>query len=306
MRKRFNEKWSVVAGLRVEQVEARTVNMDRYDLSGNYVDNVEDTYDPGTQVLPQLALIYNINESQLLKLMYAKGYRDPSNISFFAEIYETEAVSLEQAEIDSIELSYLARLSEDWEFTGSIYYSQLDKIISRASRTDSGTGDTVLLTDNSGEITSQGIELGLKGNLSDRWQLEVNMAFTDVQNENNELDDVEPGFSPQHQGSLNLLYQLTSKSTIGLSCIYVGKMETSWDQETDTREANEVGSYTLIDLNFRKEDFLTENAYIQFGIHNLLDKDYRYGSNKNSANSGYDRGIPAAERSFLVTLGMRF
>ena len=83
-------------------------------------------------------------------------------------------------------------------------------------------------------------------------------------------------------------------------------METSWDPTTDTRQANGVGSYTLVDLNFRKEDFLTENAYLQIGIHNIFDKDYRYASNQNSANSGYDRGFPAAERSFLVTFGMRF
>ena len=306
LRKRFNEHWSIVLGLRIEEIDTRKVSMYRYDADGNRIDTIQDNYEPDTQILPQVALIYNINDDHLLKLMYATGYRDPSNISLVSELFDTGAVGLEQAAIDSIELSYLARIADDWQFTSSIYYSKLDDIISRASSTDPVTNDIVLISNNSGEMTSQGLELGIKGNLTEKLQLEVNMAFTDVENDNDELSGVEPGFSPNHQGSVNLLYQLTRKSTIGLSCIYVGNMETSWDPTTDTRQANGVGSYTLVDLNFRKEDFLTENAYLQIGIHNLFDKNYRYASNQNSANSGYDRGFPAAERSFLVTFGMRF
>ncbi|NQZ59922.1 MAG: TonB-dependent receptor [Lentisphaeraceae bacterium] len=306
VRKHFDEHWTVVAGLRLEQAQARTVSLKRFDASGAVEHHVTDKYDPDTQVLPQLALIYNINEKQQLKLMYATGYRDPSNISFFNEIFETESVSLEQAEIDSIELSYLAMLDNDWQITANVYYSKLDKIISRASDRDPNTGDITLITDNSGKMTSQGMELGIKGNLSDTWQVEANFAYTDVKNDNQELTGIKAGFSPRQLASLNLFYQITADATLGLSAIYVGKMKTSWDIATASREADDVGAYTLLDLNFRKENFLTENAFIQLGVHNLLDKDYRYGANKNNANSGYNKGFPGAGRSFLVTVGMKF
>ena len=83
-------------------------------------------------------------------------------------------------------------------------------------------------------------------------------------------------------------------------------MKTSWDISTDASEAENVGAYGLVDLNFRKENFLMRHDFIQLSVHNLLGQGYRYGCNKNSANAGYEKGFPGAGRSFLVTVGMRF
>ena len=67
---------------------------------------------------------------------------------------------------------------------------------------------------NSSMMISPGLELGVKGNLSDDWQLEINLAYSDVKNDNQELQRIKPGFSPCYLASMNLLYRLSSDMSV--------------------------------------------------------------------------------------------
>ncbi|MDX8127074.1 TonB-dependent siderophore receptor [Methylomonas sp. BW4-1] len=126
-----------------------------------------------------------------------------------------------------------------------------------------------------GEARSQGIEVDIKGQITDEFSLVTTYAYTDARYtkdysglQGNRLLNV-----PEHQASLWGTYQFTEHFKAGLGGVVVGK------REGDNTNTYQLPGYTRLDAMMAYVQPIGKTRLTaQVNVYNLLDKEYYTGS----------------------------
>lgn len=129
-----------------------------------------------------------------------------------------------------------------------------------------------------GEARSQGIEVDLKGQITDELKLVTTYAFTDARVTENGVDTngilgKRLANIPEHQASLWGTYQFTPKFKAGLGGVAVGK------REGDAKNTYQLPGYVRMDLMATYEQPIGKSRLTtQLNVNNVLNKDYYGGT----------------------------
>ncbi|MCE6982260.1 TonB-dependent receptor, partial [Pseudomonas frederiksbergensis] len=125
--------------------------------------------------VPRLGLVYKVDEQLSFYGSYTESFKPNSSVApLSGGLVLDSGVEPEQGK--SWELG--AKLDVPGALTGTLALFDIRKRNVLVANFDSATGDT--LYSNAGEVRSRGVELDLSGQLSERWSLIGNYAFTDA------------------------------------------------------------------------------------------------------------------------------
>ena len=146
-----------------------------------------------------------------------------------------------------------------------------------------------------GSQTTQGIELGASGKITESWTLLGGYAI--MRSEIDSLQAYEDGnevpFTPEQSASLWTNHQITDKFSFGLGAQYTGMMT----YDTRGTEAPDEARYIL--YNAMANYQFNQSMSLQLNLNNLLDEDY-------ITAGGPSRVIPGAGRSGFLTFTYKF
>ena len=162
-----------------------------------------------------------------------------------------------------------------------------------------------------GEIEVQGVELGVSGNITPKWQVFGGYTFMDSELVRgavtivngvvvpNPLIGLELANTPKHSASLFSTYNVTDRFSAGGGIYYVSDSN-GGNQGGAGGGANRIyaPAYTRVDL-FASYD-LNDRATLQLNVQNAGDEEYILRTN------GVHHADPAPGRSATLALNMRF
>jgi catecholate siderophore receptor len=154
-----------------------------------------------------------------------------------------------------------------------------------------------------GEAEVQGLELGVSGNVTDKWQVFGGYTWMDSELTEGAYNNVNVGDSlantPEHTASLFTTYRLMPKLSLGGGVYYVGK-SFGGNQGGAGGGANRIyaPAYTRLDL-FASYD-VTDRASLQLNVQNAGDEEYIIRTN------GVHHADVAPARSAILTLNVRY
>ncbi len=154
-----------------------------------------------------------------------------------------------------------------------------------------------------GEVEVQGLELGVSGNITDKWQVFGGYTWMDSELVKGASANVNVGDplanTPEHTASLFTTYRLMPKLSLGGGVYYVGK-SFGGNQGGAGGGANRIYApeYTRVDL-FASYD-LSDRAALQLNVQNAGDEAYIMRTN------GVHHADVAPGRSAILTLNLRY
>lgn len=151
-----------------------------------------------------------------------------------------------------------------------------------------------------GEAKVQGLELGVSGNVTDKWQVFGGYTWMDSELVNGAVNKgAQLANTPEHSASLFTTYRLMPKLSLGGGVYYVSK---SWggNQGGAGGGANRVYApeYTRVDL-FASYD-ISDRASLQLNVQNAGDEEYIIRTN------GVHHADVAPARQAILTLNVRY
>lgn len=126
-----------------------------------------------------------------------------------------------------------------------------------------------------GEARSQGIEVDIKGQLTEKLNLVTTYAYTDtrVTKDNGALLGKRLPSVPEHQASLWGTYQFTERFKVGLGGVAVGQVQ------GDATNSYQLPGYVRMDaMAAYMQPIGKSKLTAQINVNNLLDKEYYSGS----------------------------
>jgi catecholate siderophore receptor len=264
-----------VLGLRFDQFDVEV--HDR--RSGNTFSRDDDL------VSPRLGLIYKTGARTALYASYSVSYL-PSSGDQFASLDATSA-ALEPEEFENVEVGVKWDALPNLAFTAALY--QLDRTNTRAPGPDPGT---IVLT---GSQRSEGIELGLSGSITERWQIAAGWAFQDAEitsTTTSATEGQDVPLVPEQAFSLWNRYQFTQAFGAGLGVIHQD------DRFASISNAVTLPSFTRVDAALFFD--LNDSLSAQINAENIFDEDY-FSTAHNDNNI-----TPGAPRLLRATLTARF
>ncbi len=264
----FTDQFQVIAGVRFDQFD---VEFDNH-LNAARFQRDDDL------VSPRLGLVYKPVEPMSLYASYSVSHL-PSSGDQFASLDATSA-ALEPEEFENIEVGVKWDVNPDLALTAAVY--QLDRTNTRAPGPTAGT---VVLT---GEQRSEGIELGISGVITDRWEIVAGYAYQDA--EISRTTSAAPKgrtvpLVPEHQVSLWNSYRFSPMWRAGLGVTHQA------DSYASITNAVELPSFTRVDAAVYFT--LNDRFEARLNIENLLDETY-WGTSHNDNN--ITPGSPTAAR----------
>ena len=154
-----------------------------------------------------------------------------------------------------------------------------------------------------GEAEVQGLELGVSGNVTDKWQVFGGYTWMDSELVSGAYTNVNVGDSlantPEHTASLFTTYRVLPKLSLGGGVYYVGK-SFGGNQGGAGGGTNRIYApeYTRVDL-FASYD-ISDRASLQLNVQNAGDEEYIIRTN------GVHHADVAPARSAILTLNVRY
>lgn len=154
-----------------------------------------------------------------------------------------------------------------------------------------------------GKAEVQGLELGVSGNVTDKWQVFGGYTWMDSELVEGAYNNVNVGDelanTPEHSASLFTTYRLMPKLSLGGGVYYFGKSY-GGNQGGAGGGGNRIyaPAYTRLDL-FASYD-VTDRASLQLNVQNATDEEYIIRTN------GVHHADVAPARSAILTLNVRY
>ena len=300
-----NYKWTdqleVVAGIRLESLNNYNIfqsigqGSDLYELHRHYGKG-------SIEAVPRLALLYHRNEQQNFKFLYGEAINWPafeqntvngSNL----KIYPTD--SLEPERIRTFELVHTFTPSTIWGLQVSLFHNSLEKLIIRDSKLIQGK--FLSIQNNSGALTTNGIETMLQWHPTSDWEIEVSGSYQHTKDRKFSTD---AAYSPSWLGYLKASYRWQPDMILAITGNYVDKMESLISPQTGQRIGDEVDGYFMLGANFRVENLFAKGTFFNLRVTNLLDEEVRYPAFTN--NPWAKKGTIGEGRAFLMSAGFKF
>ncbi len=206
-----------------------------------YVDNEKS----GNKFIPRLSAVYQIDDTQSLKLLYAVGFNSPTfrqnaDVGAFGASTNT---NLEAERIHSYDLAY-SYTSNGQLFVANIFHILAEDII------DSVNGSFV----NTDEFERSGVELDYQ--LTHKhWMMYSNVSYL-KQGEDMNPNDLTAAYAPTWNLSLGGNYRIIRPHCLGASIRYVGERINS-------------GGHSLVNMDYQ---FKQKNYTLFATLVNVLDK----------------------------------
>ena len=263
---RFSSKWLAVLGLRYDNFEMNFTN----NRTGENFRTSDDL------VSPRAGLVYKPVEDVSVYASYSMTYV-PRAGSQLASLNVTNA-ALDPEEFENVELGAKWDVNPSLALTAAVY--QLDR--KNIVLADPNDPTVSVLIDGQ---RSEGIELGVSGQLSEAWSLQGGYAYQDGQL-TERLGGTTLAQLPKHVASLWNRYDLTSAWGVGIGVIYQTEMFAASDNLVT------LPAFTRVDAGV----FYTPNDRLrmQLNVENLLDE--RYYPNAHN-NNNITPGSPLAVRA---------
>jgi catecholate siderophore receptor len=273
---RLSEHWQIVAGVRFDHFEL--------DFDDHRAANADNSRDDDL-VSPRLGVIYRPIEPLSLYASYSVSYLPQSGDQFGA--LDATTAALEPEEFENFELGLKWDVSPNLALTAAVY--RLDRTNTRA--VDPGSGLTVL----TGAQRSEGVELGVAGEITENWQIIGGYAYQSV--EITRTTTAAPAgrvvpLTPEHSFSLWNMVSFSPRFRAGLGVTHQSEMFASISNAVTLPEFTRVDAALFVTL--------TDRVEAQLNIENLLDEEY-WGTAHNDNN--ITPGSPTAAR---LTLRARF
>jgi len=230
--------------------------------------------DFGSHVSPKINLSHyaDINEVGFKTwLTVGTGYRAPSvKERFFTLDHSSVANYIVQGnenlapeESLSFQLGEEVKLPKSMNnFTlyGNLFLNRINNLIESVERPSTGTG-RVFSYDNFDQVTSRGVELGIKGELVPKVTLRVNGSYTETFDENSNLLLAN---RPLTMGLVSLTYKLSDKTTL------IGQTRFTGSSYVDQENVNVSPGYNLTD--FKVNYKFSKDIGSSFSVRNVFDK----------------------------------
>ena len=250
---RLNDRWSVMLGARFEDFEDEAKS-DGYSFSDDHVS-------------PRLAVSYNVNDDGTLYLNRSESFK-PTSLGR-QEIVEVDG-PLNPEKGVQWEVGWKQRWMDGRLMTTFAIYDIVKQDVALRNPNDTGPDDGIPDFINLGEVTSEGYEFTLVGDLTANWTITANYA-------NNDTRVVEgTGLSntfgsgmrfvnaPEHQFGLWTRYDFAwMNSSVALGVDYVSEQRSFSDQR--------VKPYNTFDASWTSA---WDRYTLQINVTNLFDKEY--------------------------------
>jgi outer membrane cobalamin receptor len=259
--------------------------------------------------IPSLAAIYKFNEKNIVKLLYGKAIMRPSFFAHLNNIFSDVPV-LKPEWITSYELNYTGAISSMLSLNVSLFHNDIEDLIDRVYTVlEDGTFATYM--SNSGKLSSNGVELGLRIRPTEKLDVDVSMTYQDVVDKNHE--NVELAYSPKLLWYFKAAYKPFRNLTFAVTGNYVDAMESQYDfQPSDPNDINsapigrigdKADGYLNLGANLRVDHLFKTPLYLNLRVSNLFDKEFFYPIT-GSTSYWLDKGTLGIGRTILFTLGL--
>lgn len=291
----FGQRWKLNLGLRYDLYEVAGTELPR-----GATEPVAHAAD-WEFVNYQAGLVYKPTPNSSLYVSYATASTPPTisagdqNAAGGAGGGDLATTVLDPERTQSLEIGAKAHLFNDrLALSGALF---------RLTRRDAAIEVAPGLFEQAGEARVQGLELGLSGDVTDRWQVFGGYAWMDSELVRGAYDNINVGEplanTPEHSASLFTTYRLLPKLSLGGGVYHVSK---SWggNQGGAGGGANRIYApeYTRVDL-FAAYD-INDRASLQLNVQNAGNEDYIIRTN------GVHHADVAPARQAILTLNLRY
>lgn len=258
----------------------------QFTAGAHYVDYS----DVGNNLSMRGSIVYKGLEHTTFKFLYGEAFRAPT-------LYELNALiatglignpTLKPETVDTLDLIWL----QDWgkiQSSLTYYHSKFEDVIETVAVEDILSGFSSFQPQNLGSKALTGIELELKGNITNSLSARLSYAFA---------KDYISLASAQNTGALNINYLIDSFN-INISGVYHSKV-LSREQSDSVARPIKLDSYWLVKGHIKYA--LSENINLSLIGNNLLNEDYK----SYSTASDLDYGVPNRGRNWLLTINWNY
>lgn len=305
----ITERLKLVLGMRFEQLlpyglyAHQASGTPNYSYaSGKYAD------DEDVRVIPRLAVIYQLNQKNIFKLLYGEAINRPAfsqNVS--STLLDSSRGNLSPEYIKTLELNYITELGKNYISNLSIFHNKFDNLIIRWSEL-SPKGDYTVFYDNGGELVTNGAEWTLQAQPLPHLDFELGLTY---QKTTDKTFNIAVPYSPNWLGQIKGIYHFNNNTTLALTSYYVDEMETYFDptlKNPDGSYGRHIGDktdgYFLTSANLRFNNLLGKGSFVNVHVYNLFDKEVHYPTlmtNTWATKSTVGRG-----RSWMLSVGYKF
>ncbi|MFW2371487.1 MAG: TonB-dependent receptor plug domain-containing protein [Gammaproteobacteria bacterium] len=285
---RFGESHHLIAG--VDYQSNFRQDQSNFDSSGVYLDDRRDTSQLGVYIQdeyqlneywlinfglrydeyysidsstnPRLGLIYQVDNTSSLKLLYGTAFRAPN----VYELYYNDGgdsqkspVSLLSEDISSYELVYETNTSKGLHWVASLYHNQIENLILLMTDPD----DDLLVFQNVAEAETTGADFEISTRLNN--QLEITASLS-TQKTRDVASDIELVNSPRNMAKWQLNMPLSAED------ILMG-FELQYQDERRTVAGDMTDAFILANLNILAKE-LARGLTVSATVYNLFDEDY--------------------------------
>jgi len=312
-------KLSFIGGLRLEKLDSYNmyysrgvITEDSSSIPGDPPNRVEieAEYKPengGFTFIPRAGVIYNPSGKHFFKLMYGEAQKQPSFSENYRQLPKNRP-QLNKSEIQTVELNYYSTFSNKIVLNSSLFYNQLNNLISLTNVLNANTGEWDIYSSNSGKINTFGAEINLKYQVLKKLSVELSGIYQKSKDLRLGYENIKLAYSPDFLGNARFLYLFSGETSLAALFHYVGEMETEWETDSTPelgyRLSNKTKGYLIADINFRKENLLDKNLYLNLKIMNIFNKKYFYPTTES--NAWIDKGVPGERIGFLLSAGIKF
>lgn len=279
----FSPHWQAVIGVRYDRFESELTN----NRTGAQFDAEDNLWSP------RFGLIFKPAENASIYASYSQTFV-PRAGEQLASLSATNS-ALDPEEWENIEFGVKWDILPALSLNAAIYQLQRTNV----AITDPLNPTQLILVDGQ-EV--QGFELGISGDITDRWHIVGGYAFQDSEILSNQSATIRAGATlaqtPEHSFSLWNRYDLTDRLGVGLGVIYVGERFAAVENTVTPASNTVMEDYTRVDAAAYWT--VNDNLRVQLNVENVLDEDYFINAHSNT------NVMPGSPRSFRVGLTAAF
>jgi len=249
---------------------------------------------PGTvdSFNPQGGVVLTLSEQTNLHGSIGKKIRFPHLKELFSEMAGGNP-DLKPQETIAYEVGLTHAFNDAVTLSISAFYNDIDNLIDRIDVYDPIQDDDVPAYVNVGKATTQGVELALGADITDKFWAGLN--YTYMRTEDRDLKRELEG-RPRHRANLDLRYRFPFGLTTSVQLSYVNRQ--FFDKEVARRTYEWTRSPDFFLVNARAEQKLLEiwgvEGRVFIEAQNLTDRDY------------YEVGKPSPGRNFMAGLSFKY
>lgn len=264
------DQWVFIASTRYDKYKATQ--------QGKNVGSTVDVEIDQKQLTSRLAALYELDNGFSPFISYAESFEPIAGTDRNGNEFDTSTASQIETGV-----KFLSRRG----LSGSATAYQIIKSNVLTQDPNGSSGDQV----QTGEVTARGFEIEVQKQLTPSLNLMASYNYQDVEvtEDNSGIEGNTPIYTPDHQASAWLNYQVSDVANIATGLRHVGKTQ------LDAANSDEVPDYTLVDVSMGY-DLTNLNTQLQLSISNLFDEDYFVCYDEDSCYFGDKRSVQVSAR----------